>query len=72
MLELQGLVREKLGSKMDPCEILIILPFMIMAVIPLAVVMTLVEVVNKRRIAMQQRNRIGSRRHLNSVSLSTL
>ena len=65
-------MKEKPGSKMDPCEILIVVLFVIMAAIPLVVVMTLVEVVNKRRIAMQQRNRIGSRRHLNSVSLSTL
>ena len=57
---------------MDPCEILIILLFVIMAVVPLAVVMTMVEIVNKRRMAMQQRNRIGSRRTLNSISMSTL
>ena len=49
-----------------------VLLFIIMAVVPLAIVMTIVELLNKRRMAMQQRNRVGSRRILNSVSMSTL
>ena len=39
-----------------------------MAVVPLAIVMVMVELLN-RRMAMQQRNRIGSRRTLNSISI---
>ena len=58
--------------RMDTCEILIVLLFIIMAVVPLAIVMTIVELLNKRRMEMQQRNRVGSRRILNSVSMSTL
>ena len=57
---------------MDTCEILIVLLFIIMAVVPLAIVMTIVELLNRKRMAMQQRNRIGSRRTLNSISMSTL
>ena len=40
---------------MDTCEILIVLLFIIMAVVPLAIVMTMVELLNRRRMAMQQR-----------------
>ena len=57
---------------MDTCEILIVLLFIIMAVVPLAIVMTIVELLNKRKMEMQQRNRVGSGRILNSVSMSTL
>ena len=57
---------------MDTCEILIVLLFIIMAVVPLAIVMTMVELLNRRRMAMQQRNRVGSRRILYSISMSTL
>ena len=57
---------------MGTCEILIVLLFIIMAVVPLAIVMTIVELLNKRKMEIQQRNRIGSRRNLNSVSMSTL
>ena len=57
---------------MDTCEILIVLLFIIMAVVPLAIVMTIVELLNKRKMEIQQRNRYGSRRNLNSVSMSTL
>ena len=57
---------------MDTCEILIVLLFIIMAVVPLAIVMTIVELLNKRKMEIQQRNRVGSRRNLNSVSMSTL
>ena len=58
--------------RMDTCEILIVLLFIIMAVVPLAIVMVIVELLNKRKMEMQQRNRVGSRRNLNSVSMSTL
>ena len=54
---------------MDTCEILIVLLFIIMAVVPLAIVMTIVELLNKRKMEIQQRNRVGN---LNSVSMSTL
>ena len=57
---------------MDTCEILIVLLFIIMAVVPLAIVMTIVELINRRKMEIQQRNRVGSRRNLNSVSMSTL
>ena len=57
---------------MDTCDILIILLFIIMVVVPLAIVMMIVELLNKRKMEMQQRNRVGSRRILNSVSMSTL
>ena len=57
---------------MDTCEILIVLLFIIMAVVPLAIVMTIVELLDKRKMEIQQRNRVGSRRNLNSVSMSTL
>ena len=57
---------------MDTCEILIILLFIIMAVVPLAIVMTIVELLNKRKMEIQQRNMVGSRRNLNSISMSTL
>ena len=61
---------------MDTCEILIVvllfLLVIIMAVVPLAIVMTIVELLNKRKMEIQQRNRVGSRRNLNSVSMSTL
>ena len=50
----------------ETCEILIVLLFIIMAVVPLAIVMTMLEIVNKRRRAMQQRNRIDS------ITMSTL
>ena len=64
--------KRNLGMRMDTCEILIVLLFIIMAVVPLAIVMTMVELLNRRRMAMQQMNRIGSRRILNSISMSTL
>ena len=48
---------------MDTCEILIVLLFIIMAVVPLAIVMTIVELLNKRKMGIQQRNRVGSRRN---------
>ena len=35
---------------MDTCEILIVLLFIIMAVVPLAIVMTIVELLNKRKM----------------------
>ena len=57
---------------MDTCEILIVLLFIIMAVVPLAIVMTIVELLNKKKMEIQQRIRVGSRRNLNSVSMSTL
>ena len=57
---------------MDTFEILIVLLFIIMAVVPLAIVMTIVELLNKRKMEIQQRNKVGSRRNLNSVSMSTL
>ena len=57
---------------MDTCEILTVLLFIIMAVVPLAIAMTIVELLNKRKMEIQQRNRVGSRRNLNSVSMSTL
>ena len=57
---------------MDTCEILIVLLFIIMTIVPLAIVMTIVELLNKRKMEMQQRNGVGSRRILNSISMSTL
>ena len=54
---------------MDTCEILVVLLFIIMAVVPLAIVMTIVELLNKRKMEIQQRNRVGSGRNLNSVSM---
>ena len=45
---------------MDTCEIPIVLLFIIMAVVPLAIVMTIVELFNKRKMEIQQRNRVGS------------
>ena len=35
---------------MDTCDILIVLLFIIMAVVPLAIVMTIVELLNKRKM----------------------
>ena len=68
----QSKFKRNLGMRMDTCEILIVLLFIIMAVVPLAIVMTIVELLNKRKMEMQQRNRVGSRRIINSVSMSTL
>ena len=56
---------------MDTCEILIVL-FIVMVVVPLAIVIMIVELLNKRKMEVQQRNSVGSRRILNSVSMSTL
>ena len=43
---------------MDACEILIVLLFIIMAVVPLAIVMTIVKLINERKMEIQQRNRV--------------
>ena len=51
---------------MDTCEILIVLLFIIMVVVPLAIVMAMVELLNRKRMAMQLRNGTGS------ISMSTL
>ena len=65
-------LKETWVQKMDSCEMLIILFFIVIAVIPLGIVMALVEIVNRKRLAIQQRHRVGSRRCLHSIGLSTL
>ena len=55
---------------MDVCELLIVALFIVLAVVPLAIVMAMVELLAKKRI--QRRNRARTARPLNTYALSAL
>ena len=55
---------------MDVCEILIVVLFIVLAVIPLVIVMAMVELLAKKR--MQRRNRVRVAWPFNRYALSAL
>ena len=55
---------------MDECELLVVALFIMLAVVPLAIVMAMVELLAKKRI--QRRSRARTARPFNTYALSPL
>ena len=54
---------------MDVCELLVVALFIVLAVVPLAIVMAMIELLAKKRI---QRSRARTARPFNTYTLSAL